>query len=136
MNISDMDASLGHDHTVGWPPFGSVSPDACDRKHLLVRKRKPGARLGAFLTLSFGEFRHKDQAAALLKAGFPEPAVELVGARVVDGLGLQRLAVLAVHHERKAPRHGTQLTARDNQARVARIDITACIADIGDSRAE
>ena len=70
------------------------------------------------------------------RSAAPHEAVELVGSRVVDRLGLERLALGALHGEREASSHRAQLTARDTKSAIAWIIVAARIADMTDHRAE
>lgn len=64
----------------------------------------------------------------MLEARAPEWRCQLVGARVVDWLGLERLAGLALEAEREPPVHCLHVVLADNPAGIARIDIFAGIA--------
>jgi len=146
MNVGNVNARLGHHHRVAEAPLGAVAPQPSDREQIRLSRREPGAGLGAFLALRLGEGADRDEAAPLLKRIAPHEPVELVGAGVVDRLGLQQLAGLALEDQGEAPDHRAQgawpsRTASgsggDHQAGVAGIDVPAAgIADLADRRAE
>jgi len=66
----------------------------------------------------------------MLEAGTPEGRIELVGARVVHRLRLERLARLSFEGERETPMHGLHVVLANNPARIARIDILPGIATL------
>jgi DNA-binding transcriptional LysR family regulator len=109
MYVGHLRAPVDHDHAVSIAPFDCGPPDACDREQLFAVKRVPSAGHSPFLALGLAPCAHWDEAPPLSEAVAPERGTELVLARVVHWLGLERLAgLLALKRERKAPGHRLQ----------------------------
>ena len=87
---------LGHHHRIAAAPFVAIAPDPGGGEQSAIGKRKPATRLAALRPFRLRPRRKRDQAAPFREAVAPEKAAQLVGARIVDRLRLERLPFRAL----------------------------------------
>ena len=111
--------TISHHHRIAAPPFRALAPYARHCEQLRIGAGEPAARLAALGPFGFGPGGDRDEAAAIDEAVAPEKPVELVGPRIVDRLGLQGLARLALEHQWETPAHLRELALRHHRAGIA-----------------
>lgn len=123
MTIGRRACRLGHHHRIAPAPFVAITPDPGGGEQSAIGKREPATRLAALRPFGLRPRRKRDQAAPFREAVAPEKAVELVGARIVDRLGLERLPFRALAAERETPRHRDQRPIGHHHAGIAGKDL-------------